>query len=108
MESENRSMGAGRIEVYKRFIECGKRHGYGEFKVPILQAIISGLKVEARIYLKDSFFAASSGKTGKVECWIIVGMIACAAIKILVKEDVCIEEKCRSKGGLQCEFSLKS
>jgi predicted hydrocarbon binding protein len=108
MAKSIKDMGAGRIEVYKRFIERGKRQGYGEFKVPILQAIISGLKGEARISLKDSFFAASAGDTGKVECWIIAGMIAGAARKILDKEVTCIEELCESKGDDHCEFRLKS
>ena len=100
-------MGAGKIEVYRKFIERGKRHGYGEFKIPILQSIISGLKGEARIYLKDSFFASSSGNTGKVECWIIAGMIAGAGRKILAREVVCLEELCISKGDDHCEFRLK-
>ncbi len=102
-------MGAGRIEVYKRFIERGKRQGYGEFKVPILQSIISGLKGEAKIVLKDSFFAAAAGNTGKPECWIVAGMIVGAARKILGKEGVmCTEELCASKGDPQCEFKLKN
>ncbi|MFI5420636.1 MAG: V4R domain-containing protein [Nitrososphaerales archaeon] len=108
MASVIQEMGAGKIEVYKKFIERGKRQGYGEFKVPILQSILSGLKGEARIYLKDSFFAMSSGNTGKVECWIIAGMIAGAGKKILAKDVTCIEEKCKSKGDPQCEFRLKS
>ena len=108
MAAAIQEMGAGRIEVYKKFIARGKRQGYGEFKVPILQAIISGLKGEARVYLKDSFFAHASGNTGKVECWIVAGMIADAGKKILAKEATCIEEKCLSKGDPQCEFRLKS
>jgi predicted hydrocarbon binding protein len=100
-------MGAGRIEVYKRFMERGKHQGYGEFKVPILQSIISGLKVEAKVILKSSFFAASAGNTGKTECWIISGMIAGAARKILSKEVTCVEELCMSKGDDHCEFKLK-
>ena len=108
MAKNIKDMGAGRIEVYKRFLERGKRQGYGEFKVPILQAIISGLKGEARVSLKNSFFAASSGNTGKVECWIIAGMIAGAARKILAKEVICVEELCVSKGDDHCEFRLKS
>jgi len=108
MAKSIKDMGAGRLEVYKRFIERGKRQGYGEFKVPILQAIISGLKGEARVHLKDSFFAASVGNTGNVECWIVAGMIAGAARKILAKEVVCVEELCMSKGDDHCEFKLKS
>jgi predicted hydrocarbon binding protein len=108
MAKNIKGMGSGRIEVYKRFMERGKHQGYGEFKVPILQAIISGLKGEAKIYLKDSFFAASAGNTGKVECWIVAGMIAGAARKILDKEVTCVEELCISKGDDHCEFRLKS
>ena len=102
-------MGAGRLEVYKKFIERGRRQGYGEFKVPILQSIISGLKGEAIVTLKDSFFASSSGNTGKTECWIVAGMIAGAAKKILKNEDAaCVEEMCVSKGDDTCQFRLKS
>lgn len=108
MAAAIQEMGAGRIEVYKKFMERGKHQGYGEFRVPILQSIISGLKGEAKVYLKDSFFAHSAGKTGKVECWIVAGMIAGAGKKILAKEATCIEEKCMSKGDPQCEFRLKS
>jgi len=90
-----RNLNFRRIEVDKRFIERGKRQGYGEFKVPILQAIISGLKGEPRITLKDSFFAASAGDTGKVECWIIAGMIAGAARKIL---DNALKNYARQRG----------
>jgi predicted hydrocarbon binding protein len=109
MAKNIKDMGAGRIEVYKRFIERGKHQGYGEFKVPVLQSIISGLKGEARIMLKDSFFAASAGNTGKAECWIVAGMIAGAARKILGKEGMmCTEELCISKGDDHCEFKLKN
>ena len=109
MAKNIKDMGAGKIEVYKRFIERGKRQGYGEFKVPILQSIISGLKGEARIELKDSFFAAAAGNTGKVECWIVAGMIAGGARKILDKEEImCVEESCMSKGDTHCEFKFKS
>ncbi len=69
MAKSIKDMGAGKMEFYKRFLERSKRHGYGEFKVPILQAIISGLKGEAGVHFKDSFFAAPAGNTGKVECW---------------------------------------
>lgn len=104
-----KEMGAGKLEVYKRFLDRGKSQGYGEFKVPILQTIISGLKGEAKIYLKNSFFASASGNTGKTECWIIAGMIAGAAREILGKEELtCIEERCVSRGDAQCEFRLKS
>ncbi|MDA4130313.1 MAG: hypothetical protein OK457_06045 [Thaumarchaeota archaeon] len=108
MATTIKEMGAGTIEGYKKFMERGKRQGYGEFKVPIIQAILSGIKGEAKIYLKDSFFADSAGKTGKAECWIISGMIAGAARKILSKEVTCVEEKCKSKGDPQCEFKLNS
>ena len=80
-----KTMGAGRIEVYRKFIERGRRQGYGEFRVPILQSIISGLHGEAKVYLKHSFFAAASGLTGRAECWIVAGMIAGAGKKILGK-----------------------
>ncbi len=67
------------------------------------------MKGEAKIYLKNSFFAAAAGNTGKTECWIVAGMIVGAARKILGKEDVnCFEEKSLSKGDDQCEFHLKS
>jgi predicted hydrocarbon binding protein len=102
-------MGAGRIEVYRKFVARGKHQGYGEFKIPVLSSIISGLKGEATITLKDSFFAASSGKTGMTECWIVAGMIAGAARKILKRDDVvCVEELCASKGDPHCQFRLKS
>lgn len=101
-------MGARRLEVYKKFIERGKRQGYGEFTVPILRSIITGMRGEARIYLKDSFFAVAVGTTGKSECWIVAGMIAGAAKNILGKDHICVEEKCISKGDSHCEFYLKS
>ena len=107
MAKSIKDLGAGRIEVYNRFLERGKRQGYGEFKVPILQAIISGLKGEAKIILRHSFFATASGNTGKVECWLVAGMIAGAARRILGKEAVCVEELCMSKGDDHCEFRLK-
>ena len=100
-------MGAGKIEIYRKFIERGKRLGYGEFKVPVLQSILAGLKGEARVILKDSFFAAASGRTGHVECWLIAGMIAGAARKIMDRDMDCVEVLCASKGDPRCEFTLK-
>ncbi len=38
---------SGRLEIYHKFIDRGKRQGYGEFRVPLLQSIIWGLKGEA-------------------------------------------------------------
>jgi len=109
MAGSIKSMGVGKLEVYRKFLERGKSQGYGEFKVPILQSIISGLQGEARIYLKNSFFAASSGYTGSSECWIVAGMIAGAAREILGKDTLkCVEVKCVSKGDEQCEFRLKN
>jgi predicted hydrocarbon binding protein len=103
-----KEMGDGILESYSRFMERGKKQGYGEFKVPLLKSILSGMRGEARIYLKNSFFAESAGSTGKTECWIVAGMIAGAARIILKKEELsCVEEKCISKGDPQCEFRLK-
>ncbi|MGI0091213.1 MAG: V4R domain-containing protein [Nitrososphaerales archaeon] len=101
-------MGAGRLEVYRKFIERGRRQGYGEFKVPVLQSIISGMRGGAKISLRDSFFATASGKTGQVECWLIADMIAGAARKILGRDKVVVREKCASKGDPHCEFRMKS
>jgi len=100
-------MGVGRLEVYQKFMEQGKRDGYGEFSVPLLKSIVLSLKKEARVYLKNSFFANAVGKTGNVECWIVAGMIAGAARKIFGEDCQCVEVKCASKGDPQCEFYLK-
>jgi len=107
MADNIRAMGVGKIEVYKKFMERGKHDGYGEFSVPILKSIISGMTGEARVYLKNSFFASAAGNTGKTECWIISGMIAGAARGIFGREVVCVEERCVSKGDPRCEFHLK-
>ena len=98
----------GRLEIYRKFMDRGKRQGYGEFRVPLLQSIISGLRGEAKVVLKDSFFASASGQTGHKECWIIAGMIAGAGSKILKRDVVCVEELCISKEDPHCEFRLKS
>jgi predicted hydrocarbon binding protein len=107
MADKIRAMGTGRIEVYRKFIEKGKHQGYGVFSVPLLKSIISGIGGEARVYLRDSFFAHAAGKTGKTECWIVAGMIAGAARGIFGKEMSCVEECCISKGDERCEFHLK-
>jgi predicted hydrocarbon binding protein len=107
MAKNIKEMGAGKLEIYKKFIDRGKHQGYGEFTVPLLESIISSMKHEAKIYLKDSFFASSAGKTGNVECWIVAGIIAGAAKIIFGREMLCVEEKCASKGDPRCEFHLK-
>lgn len=107
MAANIKTMGVGRLETYQKFTNRGKHQGYGEFSVPLLESIISGLKSEAKVFLKDSFFASAAGFTGKAECWIVAGMIAGAARIIFGKEMDCVEEKCLSKGDMRCEFRLK-
>jgi predicted hydrocarbon binding protein len=107
MAQSIKEMGAGKLETYRKFINKGKHQGYGDFNVPLLESIISGIKSEAKVTLRDSFFACAAGPTGKTECWIIAGMIAGAGKIILGKEMICIEEKCISKGDSRCEFHLK-
>jgi len=107
MAKNIKEMGAGKLEIYKKFIDRGKHQGYGEFTVPMLESIISSLRGEAKVYVKDSFFAYAAGKTGNAECWIVAGIIAGAAKIIFGKEMVCVEEKCASKGDPRCEFHLK-
>jgi predicted hydrocarbon binding protein len=101
------SIGISKLSVYKKFLELGKRQGYGEFEVPLLKTIIAGLRGRAYVTLKDSFFATSAGKTGRTECFIVAGMIAGAAHQILKKDVQCVEEKCASKGDSYCQFNLK-
>lgn len=101
-------IGKGKFEAYKMFVERGKRHGYGEFIVPLLEAILTGVKGEGKVVLKNSFFATASGITGKTECWIVAGMIAGAAKKMLNKEVVCTEIMCLSKRDQHCQFIMKS
>ena len=107
MAKNIKEMGTGKLETYRKFMNKGKHQGYGEFTVPWLESLISGIKSEAKVYLKASFFSAAAGETGKTECWIVAGMIAGAAKIIFGKEMVCVEEKCASKGDLRCEFHLK-
>lgn len=97
----------GKLEAYNKFIIRGRDLGYGTFKVPILKSIITGLKGEARIYLYSSFFASASGKTGQTECWLVCGMIAGAAKRILGRDSTVEEVKCVSKGDPHCEFRLR-
>ncbi|MHB2037523.1 MAG: V4R domain-containing protein [Nitrososphaerales archaeon] len=99
--------GKGRLEYYKDFIERGKYHGMGHFQVPMLTAIISGLKGEAVIRVKRSFLASSVGETGFVECYIFAGQIAGAARVLMKKEYNCIETKCTSRKDEYCEFRLR-
>ncbi len=102
-----RSVGVSKLGSYKKFIELGKRQGYGQFDVPLLKMIISGIRGEPLVILKDSFFATSVGRTGQAECYIIAGMIAGAARLILGKNFGCREEMCISKGEIHCQFRLK-
>jgi predicted hydrocarbon binding protein len=102
------SLGTSRMETYKKFLEIGRIQGYGEFGIPLLKTILAGLKSEAYVNLKDSFFASSAGNTAHVECYIVAGMIAGASHHILNKDVVCIEELCLSKGDNACRFSLKN
>jgi predicted hydrocarbon binding protein len=101
------SIGISKMSVYIKFLQIGKRQGYGEFEVPLLKTIIAGLKGQAYVTLKDSFFATSVGKTGRTECFIVAGMIAGAGHQILKKEVECVEEKCLSNGDPHCQFILK-
>lgn len=99
--------GASKLGTYKKFLDIGKLQGYSEFAVPLLKMIISGLKGEAYVTLKDSFFATSVGRTGQVECYIVAGMIAGAGREVLHKEVVCREQKCISNGDELCEFTMR-
>jgi predicted hydrocarbon binding protein len=101
------AIGISKIGTYKRFLDIGKKQGYGEFQVPLLKMILAGLKGEAYVNLKDSFFATSVGRTGQVECFLVAGMIAGAARFMLNKDVECIEVKCISKGDELCQFNLK-
>jgi predicted hydrocarbon binding protein len=107
MAKNMKEMGTGKLEIYRKFIHRGKRMGYGEFTVPWLESIVSGMRSEAKVYLKASFFSAAAGETGKTECWIVAGIVAGAAKIIFGREMVCVEENCTSKGDLRCEFHLK-
>ncbi len=101
------SVGVSKLGAYKRFMELGKKQGYGRFDVPLLKMIISGIRGEPIVILKDSFFATSAGRTGQVECYIVAGMIAGAARMILGKNFECREEMCISRGETRCQFRLK-
>lgn len=100
-------IGVSRLGVYKKFLDIGKKQGYGEFQVPLLKAIIAGMKGQAYITLKDSFFATAVGKTGQAECFIVAGMITGAARQIFKKDVECAEEMCLSKGDPYCRFFMK-
>ena len=99
--------GKSRPEYYKDFVDRGKYHGMGHFQVPMLESIVSGLKGEAVIRVKRSFFASSVGETGLVECYIFAGQIAGAARVVMKKEYNCIETKCTSRKDEYCEFRLR-
>jgi predicted hydrocarbon binding protein len=107
MAENIKEMGSGKLESYRKFMDLGRYHGYGEFMVPLLESIISSMRGEAKVYLKNSFFAYAVGNTGNTECWMVAGIIAGAAKIIFGKEMMCIEEKCASKGDPRCEFHLK-
>jgi predicted hydrocarbon binding protein len=96
-----------RIDVIKSFMDLGKNKGYGKFHTPFLKMILSGLRGEPMVRLEDSFFAASAGKTGKTECYLMAGIIAGASQILLQKKFSCVEEKCLSRGDEYCEFKLK-
>jgi predicted hydrocarbon binding protein len=96
----------GKLGAYNRFIKRGRDLGYGTFKVPILKSILGGFRGEATIYLYDSFFASAAGRTGQTECWLVSGIIAGAANRILGKDSTVEEVKCLSKGDPHCEFKL--
>lgn len=95
------------IGVYKDFLERGNYHGMGHFSVPVLEEVISSLKGEAKVRLRESFFAEASGKTGECECYIFAGFIAGAAGRLFGRKFSCIEDKCVSKHDEYCEFILK-
>jgi predicted hydrocarbon binding protein len=107
MAAKIQQMGKGKLSVYKGFIERGKNLGMGSFEVPLLKSLISGLRSETVIRVRQSFFAAAVGDTGKAECHIFRGMMAGAAGALLGREFACVEERCLSKGDGYCEFSLK-
>lgn len=100
-------MGVSKLEVIKSFMELGKIHGYGVFNTPFLKMILTGIRGEPLVRLGDSFFATSTGSTGKVECYMMAGIIAGAAGVLLNKKFACIEEKCLCKGDPYCEFKLR-
>ncbi|MDV3244076.1 MAG: hypothetical protein LYZ66_02725 [Nitrososphaerales archaeon] len=100
-------MGQSKLRIYRRFMNRGKYTGLGEFDTPLLKTIISGLKGEPVVRLKNSFYAASVGRTGQEECFIMAGTIAGSASVILSKELDCKETMCISRGDAYCEFQLK-
>ncbi len=101
------NMGVSKFETITKFMELGKKRGYGEFHIPLLRSFLSTLKGEPVVSFKNSFFATSVGRTGKAECYIMAGIIAGASRVLLNKEFVCVEEKCLCKGDSSCEFKLK-
>ncbi len=107
LANEMAKRGLQHFSVYKDFIEQGRRMGMGTFEVPLIRAILAGIKGDIVVRLYDSFFAAAAGNTGKAECHIVRGTIVGAASMIMRREITCLEEKCVSKGDRYCEFVLK-
>jgi predicted hydrocarbon binding protein len=95
-----------KLEIVKKFMELGKVKGYGLFQVPLLKTILSGIRGEPVVRVDNCFFATSTGNTGKVECYIMAGIIAGASQILLDTNYKCIEEKCLCKGDQYCEFKL--
>lgn len=100
-------MGESKLRVYRKFMNRGKYQGAGQFDTPLLEMIISGLKGEPVVRLRDSFYATSAGRTGEAECYVMSGTIAGSSSIILNKEFDCKETMCISKGDPYCEFQLK-
>lgn len=100
-------MKMSKLDVIRKFMDLGKNKGYGNFHTPFLKMILSGMRGEPLVRIEDSFFATSVGKTGKVECYLMAGIIAGASQILLQKKFTCVEEKCLCKGDEYCEFKLK-
>ncbi len=96
-----------RFETIKKFMALGKDNGYGKFHTPLLKMILSGVRGEPIVRIEDCFFAGAVGTTGKVECYIMAGIIAGAAPSLMNKKYNCLEEKCICKGDPYCEFKLQ-
>lgn len=96
-----------KVAASRKFLRQGEHQGYGQFEVPLMESILSGIRGEGVVRLKDSFYATSAGETGQAECFIVAGQIAGAAGMVLEKKFKCDEVKCLSKGDEFCEFRLK-
>ena len=107
MGKNMKETGVSKLEIITKFMEIGKVKGYGLFHVPLLKNILSGIRGEPVVRLDNCFFATSTGNTGKVECYIMAGIIAGASQILLDTNYKCIEQKCICKGDQYCEFKLR-